>query len=323
MPIPSSSPGEQLPDESTGPWRVPLERKSGPSDRRRSVFGRWTSLLPWLLLAGFVLGSGADRVGSPPLSGETLTPSEPAATARGEDAARLRLVLWNIHSGVGLDGRENLDRIAQELKSVLDPASSGETSALIGLNEVRAGWTFPNLARQLGTRLQMPWLFAPAERQWGFDHFGNGIVGNAHVSRWQVIPLPNSKGKGFRNVVFLRTRASGRPLSVLHTHIDRNVDRFEQLNTMFNLFLAIEPPVVLMGDLNTSREDPRLSALLSQPGVIDLVEPHVRESRSHRIDWMIGRGLRSTKGGLVESEASDHPLVWVELAIEASNNDVR
>jgi endonuclease/exonuclease/phosphatase family metal-dependent hydrolase len=297
----------------------PVPAFATPSNtRRRNLVG----FLPWGLLVLGVLGLGSDRVASPPATGVSLgspAPNEagPIAVAPEATPDNLRLVLWNIHSGVGLDGAANLDRIGTGFRSILASPDAQIVNSLVGMNEVRAGWTTDDLARQLGDRLGLPSLFAPAERQWGRDHFGNGVLGSAAVTRWQTIPLPNTKGKGYRNIVLLRTNLTTGPLTVLHTHIDRNTDRIEQLGVVFDLFRTIAPPVVLMGDLNTSRDDPQLSALLQQPGIVDLVEPWLDAPRAERIDWIIGRGVRASAGGLVESGASDHPLLWVDVSADA------
>ncbi len=293
---------------------------------------RWAGLLPWGLLLAAGIVAGIDRVGSPPASGDGLRPARSvagtgaAAGAGTPTAPGLRLVLWNIHSGEGLDGTPSLDRIAAELRSVIEappaqtaasPGSGGSASGrpvwLAGLNEVRSDWAGDDLAGRLGETLGVPSLFAPAERQWGRDHFGNGILGNAPVAIWQRIPLPNKKGKGYRNVVRLRCHIDDHDLAVLVTHIDRNTDRVEQLRVVFDLFLALQPPAVLLGDLNTARGDRQLDALLSRSDVVDLVGPFLDQPRPERIDWILGRGLSAAGGGLVESTASDHPLLWVDL----------
>lgn len=301
--------------------------ETGPSvPRRPRSRSRWTVLVPWGLLLAAVLVVGGDRVGSPPEAGDSLRAVPSGSGTSITRSPGLRLVLWNIHSGVGLDGTPNVDRIAAELRTVIDGRSdeAGASSTpgglptsrpvcLVGLNEVRSEWTGGDLAGRLGESLNLPSLFAPAERQWGRDHFGNGIVGDVPVALWQRIPLPNTKGKGYRNVVRLRCRGDDQDLSVLVTHIDRNTDRVEQLRVVFDLFLAMQPPVVLLGDLNTPRGDPQLDAILSRADVVDLVGPFLKQPRTDRIDWVIGRGLAATAGGLVESTASDHPLLWVDL----------
>jgi hypothetical protein len=71
-----------------------------------------------------------------------------------------------------------------------------------------------------------------------------------------------------------------------------------------------------MGDLNTASDDPCLDRVLATPGVRDLVGEAVAKDSSRRIDWILARGLRGVQGGVVDTGASDHPLVWAEVEVE-------
>ncbi len=307
------------------------------SERRSGGMGR---VLPWglagLLVVGMLVASGADRISSGPADGVSLE-ARPAASPNPvvewpRELPPLRLAHWNIHSGVGLDGVEDLGRIAGRIQTIGTEAPGPQSAGadvgervarlphLIGLNEVRAVGD-DNQAAVLAQTLGIASLFAPAERQWGRDHFGNGVLGRVTVSRWQRIPLVTTKGKGYRNVVRLRFRWGPGLVSVLVTHIDRNVDREEQLATVFDLFRSLEPPVILMGDFNTSRSDPILAAVLADGETRDLVGPHLQNDPVGRIDWILGRGVTSVDGGLIDSDASDHPLVWTDLRIDVGAGD--
>jgi endonuclease/exonuclease/phosphatase family metal-dependent hydrolase len=318
---------------------VPLGESPGTIARQRALGGLgW--LLPWglagVLVAGLLVASGADRISSGPAEGVALEARPVASPSPVVEWPRelppLRLAHWNIHSGIGLDGVEDLGRIAGVFQSIgtQAPGSASPDAAegervsrlphLIGLNEVRAQ-SEDDQAAVLAQSLGIASLFAPAERQWGRDHFGNGVLGRVAVSRWQRIPLVTTKGKGYRNVVRLRFRWGPGLVSVLVTHIDRNVDREEQLATVFDLFSSLEPPVILMGDFNTSRSDPMLAAVLADGETRDLVGPHLKNDPVRRIDWILGRGVTSVDGGLIDSVASDHPLVWTDLRIDKGAGD--
>lgn len=283
--------------------------------------------VPWLCLLAGVLGLGTDRVGSEPASGagfcgiglrrNLLPPAYRPDTCR--------VVSFNIHSLVGTDGRADLDRTAR----VFDEAGAGDKLwDFAGLNEVRFEG-FPGLgvsqAEALAGKVRSTWLFAPAERQWWCDHFGNGALSHRPVAHWQRIPLPCTKGKGYRNLLVVefapspieaRTPAEqAAPLRMLVVHVDRGADREVQLEIVFRHLLSTVPPVVLMGDLNTRRDDPRLSALLSRPDIVDLVGATVEKDDPERIDWILGKGVMPIEGGIVPNNASDHPAVWSEFRI--------
>jgi endonuclease/exonuclease/phosphatase family metal-dependent hydrolase len=270
-----------------------------------------------LLLAAAVAGwVGSLRLATGPASGaRLLPPPRPMTTVRTTPAAglatacppRLRLATFNIHTGRGTDRREDLDRIARLL----------EGFDVVGLNEVRGPywWEKRDQACRLAERLHLPWLHAPAERRWLYGTFGNAVLARLPCTAWQRIPLARLRGKSCRNVLLVRFTWNGGSLHVLITHLDRHsdLDRREQLRTVGELFLALAEPAVLMGDLNTPRADPALARLLAAPGVLDPLAELDPTGPDH-IDWILIRGLRPTAAGMVHTPASDHPLVWVELA---------
>lgn len=228
--------------------------------------------------------------------------------------ATIRLGAFNIHGGKGTDGQRDLDRVANCLDG-LD---------FIALNEVHGQTTLgtPDQAEQLGERLVMAWLFAPAERRWWHSEFGNGLLTNVPVAFWQRIPLPREFDRSWRNMVLVglecRT-AKQEPytIRVLLTHVNRRYDaeRQAQLQAVISLYLALAEPAVLLGDLNSTADDPQMQQLLQTPGVSDAVGEKCPTKTPGRIDWIIVRGLRCLEAGVRDDGASDHPLVWAELAL--------
>ena len=284
-----------------------------PSPRRSGRLARVLGfcLLPVVLLGATIYWQGDRRVSSGPATGTVLNGgdlrnagTDPSATER----TRLRIATFNIHSGIGPDGVYDLQRTADCL----------DNFDLAGLNEVR-GQNFSrdaNQAEMLGQVLDSRWLFAPTERRWWRDDFGNGLLAKVPVRSWMRIPLPCSRDKGFRNVLLVTTELAGKPVRLLHTHLDRSHDREPQLQAVIGLFLAVAEPVILTGDLNTTADDPQLKELLDRPGVVDAYGEHFPEEVPGRIDWIIARGLRCTAAGRREQGASDHPLVWAEFERE-------
>jgi endonuclease/exonuclease/phosphatase family metal-dependent hydrolase len=163
----------------------------------------------------------------------------------------------------------------------------------------------------------MPWLFAPAEHRWGHDHFGNAVLCSLPVQAWERIPLPRHYGHSCRNVVLLSAAYRGRTLRLVVTHLDRgdDRDRDRQLQTVAALFLGQQEPAILLGDLNTTGDEPLLAQLLSTPGVHDPVAEILGPKTPRRIDWMLTRGLETVDAGVIENDASDHPCVWAELKL--------
>jgi endonuclease/exonuclease/phosphatase family metal-dependent hydrolase len=259
----------------------------------------------WLLLAiaaAAFIGSGAYRLSGAPDQGTAFH----GAVAHQQTApSRLRVATFNIHGGVGLDGGRDLKRTAECLQG-LD---------LIGLNEVQGAWLRADgdQAAALGRQLGLSWLFAPTERRWWHDHFGNALLTALPLLSWQRIPLAGPPRESHRNVLLARLVYGEGALQVLTTHLDRGRYRESQLRVVLNLFLAMAPPAVLLGDLNTSEQDPILQQLLTTPGIHDPVRELLGAATPSRIDWILTRGLRGARAQVCATGASDHPCIVAEL----------
>ncbi len=225
---------------------------------------------------------------------------------------RFRISTFNIHSCKGLDGRRDVDRVANYLKN-LD---------FVALNEVQG----PNLfvkqdqAALLGQRLGMAWLFAPSVRQWYWLESGNALLTRMPVTGWRRIPLIRQVDYSYRNAVQVdlcrQFDSENRVIHVLLTHVNRRYEseRIAQLKEVIPMFLALAEPAILLGDLNSTAQDSQIRQLVDSPGVIDPVGQILGPKDSgDRIDWIFVRGLRSIDAGIVENDASDHPMVWAEL----------
>jgi endonuclease/exonuclease/phosphatase (EEP) superfamily protein YafD len=107
---------------------------------------------------------------------------------------------------------------------------------------------------------------------------------------------------------------SGRPLSVLITHIDRKLDHATEIREVSHLFLALAEPAILMGDFNLTQDsagtddDPDVNDLRGAAGVIDPI--------GRGYDRIFARGFIPVNSGSIEEHASDHPLAWAELQLE-------
>lgn len=225
---------------------------------------------------------------------------------------RLRIGTFNIHGGFGADGKLNLRRTAEVMRGM----------DFIGLNEVRGGgWQDPrDQAEQLGTLLNLSWLFAPTETSWSGPHFGQGALSRLPISSWKRVPFNRVEGNGYRNYVecqiSLPTMDSSVPLTILITHLDRKSDRQDQLEVIIRRFLAIPPPVILMGDLNCKRTEPQLIKLADTAGVTDCFGGFATgDFVKKRIDWMFTRGLNCIQASLEPTSTSDHPWGWAELEL--------
>jgi endonuclease/exonuclease/phosphatase family metal-dependent hydrolase len=227
----------------------------------------------------------------------------------------IRVGTFNIHGCKReLDGKVDLPRTAKCLEK-LD---------FVALEEVHGPSLFggEDQAALLGKQLKMAWLFTPAAREWYCQESGNGFLTSLPVTFWERIPLQSHRDYSFRNVVLLGVRqktGDGREriVHILLTHVNRryNEDREAQLRAVIALFLSLQDPAILLGDLNSTAEDPQITKLLNDPQVIDAVGAisDTKATNAERIDWIFCRGLKPLRGGMMRNDASDHPMVWAEL----------
>jgi len=224
---------------------------------------------------------------------------------------QFRIGTFNIHGCKGLDGRYDVDRIAKCLKG-LD---------FVALNEVHGPGLFEkqDQAELLGRRLDMAWLFAPSVRQWYCMASGNGLLSTIPITSWHRIPLIRQVDYSYRNAVQIDLQPEGNPggrvIHVLLTHVNRRYDseREAQLKEVIAMFMALPEPAILLGDLNSTAKDAQIGQLMTSSGVIDAVGQALGPKDTDRIDWIFVRGLRCLTAGIVENNASDHPMIWAEL----------
>ena len=106
-----------------------------------------------LIVAGFFIWQGSQKIPSGPAAGTSLNVPVPAPTSRpGSDT--LRVATFNIDGNAG-------DSTADTMRGF----------DVVGIEEVHGLGPFSNSnqAEVLGKKLNLPWLYAPVERQWWSD----------------------------------------------------------------------------------------------------------------------------------------------------------
>jgi len=71
------------------------------------------------------------------------------------------------------------------------------------------------------------------------------------MGEWYRSPLPTTRLRGLRNIVLTHVDVGGRRVVVLVTHLDVKTDHDQQLALVADLFLSLQEPAILLGDLNT------------------------------------------------------------------------
>ena len=238
-----------------------------------------------------------------------------AADGRGADESHLagpvratstvRVATFNIHGGRGRDGRRDVTRVAGDLERV----------DIAALQEVHDSWRGPGQLDRLAAALSRAALAAPTRRRWFRQHRCNALLSTHPVGRWSRIRLQGHPRQRFhyRNLTVAQL-ALARPLWVLFTHLNRKEGREAQLDQVMREFFKYSP-AVLLGDLNMVRTEPAMLEYLAREDVIDALGETLDEDDPDRIDWILCRGVKPVRGGIVDSGASDHPLYWCDIEI--------
>jgi endonuclease/exonuclease/phosphatase family metal-dependent hydrolase len=260
---------------------------------RRFTPGRIALFL--VIVVGFFLWQGSQKIPTGPAAGTALNGPEPTSRPTGDT---LRVATFNI------DGKDG-DSTADTMRGF----------DLIGLEEVHGGGPFSksNQAETLGGKLNLPWLFAPVERQWWSDAFGDGALTSLPIEHWQRFPLANENADSNREVLILRLTFAGKPLNVLITHLERYQDLDNELASAISLFQSMQEPAILMGDLNLTKGDAQIESLRKTPGTAD----PIGDTNGESFDRIFARGMHSVGSGLIDKGASDHPLAWTELQLNS------
>lgn len=241
--------------------------------------------------AGPAMGVGVQGLG--------LQPVDPGKT--------IVFANFNIRTGRGQDDQRDLQRTAECLKGL----------TVIGLNEVRgSAWVgrAHDQAETLGRMLGMGYLFAPTERRFGREHFGNALLTSIPAAEWLRIQLPRQHSDSHRNMIQAELLLTSGRLTVLVAHVDAVHDRDLQLATVLAQFRTLREPAVLIGDLNAGPEHPDIARMLATPGVVGSNGAMPPAELPGRVEWVIAKGLTPLGASRCDVGASDHPRVALEVA---------
>ncbi|WP_245247208.1 MULTISPECIES: endonuclease/exonuclease/phosphatase family protein [unclassified Paenibacillus] len=161
---------------------------------------------------------------------------------------------FNMHHGQGMDGKVNLNRIAEVIEE--------SEADLVGLNEVdrcyskRSG--FMDQLSWLADRLHMNACFAASLTLSAKGNIRAGQYGNALLSRFPVISLEQhvlgNVRSGLREArVLLETivQIHGHHIKLYVTHLSLNpIAHRQQVDFIVKTIMHDKQPVILMGDMN-------------------------------------------------------------------------
>lgn len=180
----------------------------------------------------------------------------------------LSVVTYNIHHGVGEDGRLDLQRIADEIRS------SG--AAVAGLQEVDRHWSgrsdFVDQARWLARELNMHAVYAanldrdPLSPGQPRRQYGTAILSDYPILSSRNTLLPRPEGGEQRGLLEAVIKVRGVSVRIANTHLQHNsaVERTAQITRIMELLGGSREPVVLLGDLNARPESAEIAPLYTR-----------------------------------------------------------
>jgi endonuclease/exonuclease/phosphatase family metal-dependent hydrolase len=243
--------------------------------------------------------------------------AEPGGS-RPQPGAALRVITYNIHHGVGLDGRLDLQRLAGVIVR--------ERPDVVALQEVDRGVERSgqrDLLRELAelTGLEHAAFGKNLDHQGG--DYGNGLLSRFPIRRQANLHLDQLGPGERRGVLHAVLDVEGREVAVLVTHLD-HLSLEERLASVRQIEERLLPayeryPLVLAGDINDVPEGAvyrRLTARLADAWVagegLGYTIPVGAPAR--RIDYVFhSRHLVPVAAHVPWSDASDHLPVVADL----------
>ena len=230
-----------------------------------------------------------------------------------EPATEIRVLCWNLHHGVGEDGKLDLARIAALIKA--------QQPDVVALQEVdnkcrRSGSV--DQAAELAKLTGMSGVFGKAMDHDGGE-YGQAILSKHPIGATKVHRLPGDGEPriGFEALVTI----GGKPLRMVSVHLDHQQDarRLKQAEALAAALGQGELPIILAGDFNDVPGSPVLQAFGAGWTAMAKKEPVFTAPASKpaaEIDHVLLRACeaRGLLEVLPEAVASDHrPLVGVVM----------
>jgi endonuclease/exonuclease/phosphatase family metal-dependent hydrolase len=243
------------------------------------------------------------------------------AAARGGERT-LRVMSYNIHTGVGMDKKLDLPRIAELIKR--------ERPDLVGLQEVDRGVErtgrvdqIEELARLTG----MQYAFAPNLAYQG------GWYGVAVLSRFPILSSEHARFQHLREAErrgYLRVEVSlgGRAVSFVTTHLDYQYDdnRLYETRQLLEAVSRADAPLIVAGDFNEEPDGASYKLMLSRfadawpaGGAEGGGLTYPADKPRKRIDYIFHTPrdrTRARRARVIESLASDHRALVAEIELK-------
>jgi len=233
----------------------------------------------------------------------------------------LRVMTYNIHVGVGMDKKLDLQRIADVIRQ--------EKPDIVGLQEVDRG------VKRTEGKDEIAELAKMTEMHFAFAHnldYQGGQYGVAILSRFPIGKIDHRKYENRRvaerrGMLRVELNVHGRTVNFVTTHLDYQYadSRLFETEQLLSFLADVKGPLIVTGDFN---DEPAGSSYKMMAGQFEDAWIRSRakgEGLSYpsdkpvkRIDYIFTRsatGLKAKRAWVVNTLASDHLPVMAEVEL--------
>lgn len=233
----------------------------------------------------------------------------------------LRVMTYNIHVGVGMDKKLDLERIANVILN--------EHPDLVALQEVDRGVKRTELRDEILELAKLTGLdYAFAHN---FDYqggqYGVAILSRLPIQKTDHRKYENTREAERRGMLRVEVKLDNRTINFVTTHLDYQHDdgRVFETEQMLTFLQGVKGPLIVAGDFNDEPtgsayklmlktfQDAWLTGKAKDAGL-----SYPADKPTKRIDYVFIRQsdrIRANKAWVVETLASDHLPVIVDLEV--------
>ena len=234
----------------------------------------------------------------------------------------LRVMTYNIHVGVGMDKKLDLQRIADVINR--------EQPDLVGLQEVDRGvkrTEGKDEIAELATMTRMHFAFAPNLDYQG-GKYGVAILSRLPMKATVHTMFENKREAERRGMLKVEVDVDGKPLTFVTTHLDYQHEdgRLFETEQLLKVLQDVKGSLIVVADLNDVPEGSSyklMDTLFDDAWIASRAKgdgfSYPADKPVKRIDHIFYRPVnrvRAKKAWVVETLASDHIPVVAEIEIK-------
>lgn len=263
---------------------------------------------------------------------KTKAPEEPALKAdlksnvQTASIADVKVMNYNIHGGVGIDGVYNLQRIADVIRN------SG--AEVVSLNEVHknyeAATNYDDQVAWLANELGMYSAFQKTTWKSAIPESGNKErqFGHAILSKYPIEVLNariyDAYGTHYHGLLETRIVIDGHPMLFYVTHLATDTALLRQQRQQLSVWMdETYGTKILLGDLNATPTNANILAIKETMTDAFESQPNAYTFKSNnptvRIDYILGTSnITFSNSQVISTQASDHFPIVTNASVGAS-----